>query len=135
MINSIKRHFLLIVISLMILSCSNDNETTQIVGQWKLIYRHSNPWSSYIADESAKNIVYDFKSNGILIVTGNQSAPHTDGQHNYFFGEDILGGLSSDPKIVLVKIDGEKWTYNLSSGQMMLSQGYLDGESLTFARK
>lgn len=57
------------------------------------------------------------------------------GQHNYFFGEDILGGLSSDPKILVVKIDDDKWTYNLSNGQMMLSQGYLDGESLTFVKK
>jgi hypothetical protein len=130
-----KRLFLLIAISLIVFGCSDDNKTNQIVGQWKLIFRHSNPRSSYVSDESAKNIVYDFKSNGVLIVTGNQSAPHTDGQHNYFFGEDILGGLPSDPRILLVKIDGGKWTYNLSGGQMVLSQGYLDGETITFVRK
>ena len=58
-----KKFFLMIAISSMIVSCSDENKSTQkitgeIVGQWKLIYRHSNPWSSYISDESSKNIVY-----------------------------------------------------------------------------
>lgn len=69
----------------MILGCSNDIETNQIVGQWKLIYRQSNPWSNFISDESAKNIVYDFKSNGILIVNWKSKRSAYSGAAQLFF--------------------------------------------------
>lgn len=133
-----KRLFFLITISLTTFGCSDDNVTSknEIVGQWKLIYLHASPWSSYIHDYSDDNILYDFNSNEILTVNGNgNSAPHADGQHNYFFGEDALSGVPGDPKVLLVKIDGSKWTYNFSKGQMTLSQMHVDGSTLTFVRK
>ena len=53
---------------------------------------------------------------------------------SFFFGEDHLGG-SSDPKVLLVKINSTKWTYDLTNGIMILGLSYVDGPNLIFERK
>lgn len=131
-----KNSALIIVILLFSLGCSNDdNRLTPISGNWKLVEvkLHGFQGASSI-DYSGDNITYNFKTNGILIVTGGENVGHTVGEYKYFFGDDHLGA-NSDPKVLLVKINDSKWTYNLSNGKMTLGKSYVDGPDLVFTRK
>lgn len=134
-----KVSFLLIAICSMIFGCSDEDEPNQaevvgeIVGQWKLIYVHQRSWDSYISDESAKNVVYNFKSNGILDVNA-ETALLKKGQHNYSFAEETLsiGGQSFETHVVT--IENQKWLYSFSKGQMSINEMDSDGGTLTFVR-
>jgi len=134
-----KKFLLLIVISSMIFGCSEENEPNQtevvgeIVAQWKLIYVHQRSWDSYISDVSAKNIVYNFKSNGILDVSA-ETVLLKKGQHNYSFGEEtlIIGGQNFETQVVT--IENQKWIYSFSNGQMTISELHSDGGTLTFVK-
>ncbi len=119
-------------------SCSkvDDSSSSQIISEWKLIEaRVFNFGGQSSTDYSTKNITYAFQPNGILKVTGEQNISHSTGTYKYFFGEDYLGGGTTDPKILLVKINGAKWTYNLTNGKMTMGQSYVDGADLIFERK
>lgn len=54
-------------------------------------------------------LLRSFKSNGTLTVSGGANPGYGNGDYEYFFGEDFLGG-SNTPKILLVKINDSKWT-------------------------
>ncbi len=120
-------------------SCTNDDDSTidsQIIGEWKLMKAEivnfsQNPNTIYYSN---KNIIYNFKSNGKLVVSGGGNLEYPDGEYDYFFGNDYLGG-TNDPRILLVKINNTKWTYNLTDGEMKLGQSYVDGPDLFFKRK
>lgn len=136
-----KKVLTIILIGFLISSCSNDDDiSNQIVGNWKLteakfygLVGGSSPEGSI--DYSDKNIIYNFKSNGKLIVSGGDNAGYTDGEYDYFFGEDYLTGNNDPPKILLVKIDGSKMTYTYKNGKMTLGLSYVDGPDLIFKRK
>ncbi|RUA12898.1 MAG: hypothetical protein DSY82_00055 [Flavobacteriia bacterium] len=133
------KKILIIILGIAFLSgCSNDDDALndQIIGKWKLIevefYGFGGQGST---DYSHENIIYDFQPNGILKVTGGQNEGYSSGEYNYFFGLDYLGGGMTDPKVLLVRIEDSKWTYNLNKGIMRLGQSYLDGPVLIFERK
>ncbi len=130
------KQFLIILITLMLSSCSkNDEMPDQIIGKWKLIQVQIFGFGGlYSEDYSNKNIVYEFQSNGVLIVSGGKNEGYSPGKYNYFFGQDHLGG-SNDPKILLVKINDSKWTYGLKESKMTLGKSYVDGPNLIFTRK
>jgi len=132
-------YFLLITI----ISCSKtDSINDQIIGEWKLIEVISyglegGNSSEGSIDYSKENIIYNFQSNGKLFVIGETNAAHSVGEYDYFFGEDYLSGSPSENerKILLVKIDNSKWTYNLTNGVMILGKSFVDGPNLVFERK
>lgn len=131
-----KRILTLLLIGFLISSCSNDDDiSNQIIGNWKLteakFYGIEGEGSIDYSDE---NIIYNFKANGILVVSGGDNAGYTNGEYEYFFGEDHLGG-NTDPKVLLVKINNSKWTYDLTNKKMTLGQSYVDGPNLIFERK
>jgi hypothetical protein len=139
-ISTLKKLFLLIAISSLILGCSDEDEsnpiiTGEIVGQWKMIYTHARAWDSHISDVSAKNIVYNFKSNGILLVSGDQIGRHTNDQHKYSFGEETLTIGGQNYERMIVRIGNQKWSSSFSDGQMSLMELDSDGGSLTFVKK
>ena len=110
----------------------------QIIGQWKLI-REKNPWgdaNSY--DYSNDNIVYNFQSNGNLVVTGNENNKgyYKNGEHNYVFEEDYLSNSynPNKPKKWLVKIDSFEWTHKSQNNLMEIGQSYVDGNDYCFER-
>jgi len=123
-------------------SCSNDDDSlsNQITAEWKLIEAKfyvpegGNPSEGSI-DYSNENIIYDFQSNGTLTVSGGDNAGYYNGNYEYFFGEDYLGGGTNEPKILLVTIDQSKWTYDLTNGKMTLGLSHVDGPDLVFERK
>lgn len=126
-------------------SCTNDDETptNQILDKWKLVKVESyklnpnNNTSLQTIDYSDKNITYDFRSNNKLIITSDQNIDNKNRESDYIFEKDYLSGYPSEgeSKILLVKIDGSKWTYSLTNGIMMLGQSYVDGADLYFERK
>ena len=119
-------------------SCSNDENSSndQFIGKWKLIEAQIFGFGGQSStDYSNDNIIYNFQSNGILKVTGGQNEGYPSGEYDYFFGKDYLGGGTTDPKILLVKINDSKWTYNLTNGKMKLGQSYVDGPNLILKRE
>lgn len=132
-----KKILILIITIVTLSSCSNDDSINdQIVGEWKLTSTVCCFFEGgKTTDYSDENIIYNFQSNGILTVTGGQNIEYPNGEYNYFFGKDYLGGDTSDPKVLLIKIDNNKWTYNLTDGIMTLSMSYIDGPILHFERK
>lgn len=127
----------LILIGILVFSCSNDDGiTAQIVGSWKLTEARFYGLQGGDSSEGSinytnENIIYNFQTNGILIVSGGDNAGHKNGEYEYFFGEDHLGS-SNDPKSLLVNINNSKWTYNLTNGKMTLGKSYVDGPDLVF---
>jgi len=129
---------LIIILGLFLLSnCSNKEhlQDNQIIGKWKLIevqYLGIDGLSS--KDYSSENIIYNFKSNGILEVTGGENIGYSTGEYDYIFGEGNLGGDNVDPKVLLLQIDGSKWTFDLNNEKLKIGQSYVDGADLIFVR-
>jgi len=136
-----KKKIYLLLISLAILSCSKDDDSleNQILGEWILIEAQLIDFSPNppIIDYSNENIIYNFQLNEKLVVTGGDNVGYPNGEYEYFFGEDYLGGAQSpgESKILLVKINGSKWTYDLTNGKMTLGRSYVDGPTLILGRK
>lgn len=130
----------LFLIVIFLFGCSNsDDDFNQIVGNWKLtkakFYRLDGANASDgIIDYTNDNIIYNFKANGTLIISGGKNVGYENGEYLYFFGDDFLGA-NTDPKILLVKINDAKWTYNLTNGIMTLGKSYVDGSDLIFERE
>ena len=123
-------------------SCNHNNDDevpNQIVGSWKLIeaeypnLRITSPSESSI-NYNKENIIYNFKSNGDLIVSGGDNVGYGNGKYKYYFREGHLGG-SNALKVLLVEINNSKWSYKLTNGKMILGQSYFDGPDLIFERK
>ena len=135
-----KKNLILILAIITLSSCSKDDNpsTKQIVGEWKLMEAKILNFSTNpTIDYSNENIIYNFQSNGKLLVTGSQNIGYPNGEYEYLFGDDYLSGApsSGESKILLVKINNSKWTYNLTNGKMILGQSYVDGTDLYFERK
>lgn len=135
-----KRITILMLCIFTLSSCSNDDPIpNQIVGEWKLMkakFSGLQGGNSSVdsIDYTNKNIIYNFRTNNTLIVSGGKNVGYPNGTYNYFFGKDHLGG-NSDPKILLIKVNNSKWTYNLTNGKMTLGNSYVDGPDLVFERK
>ena len=135
-----KKLLLLITISAMSFGCADENEPNQIevvgeiVGMWNLKYVHLHSWDSYIADESAKNIVYHFQSNGILDVSG-ETALLGKGKHTYSFGEETITIDGQKYETLAVNIGMKKWLCSFSDEQMIISELNANGGSLTFTKE
>jgi len=134
----------LVLIGFLVFSCSNDDEINyQITGKWKLTEAkfyglEGGNSSEGTIDYRNENIIYNFQSNGILIVSGGENAGYTNGEYEYIFGEDYLSGAPSpgEEMILLVKINNStKWTYNMTNGQMTLGDSYVDGPNLVFEKR
>ena len=117
----------------------NNNITAdQILGEWKLT-RGRNVWPVYLStDFSNDNIIYNFKPDGILVISGvgTEEPPHTysDGEYSYVF-EHVD---SWDETVWKLTINSQSWnavwTYISQNDLMVLSQSYIDGSELCFIR-
>ena len=135
-----RKIFLLLITVATLISCSSDDSISdQITGEWKLMsatiidFTINPPTIDYSND----NIIYNFRSNGTLTVSGEENVGYTEGDYEYFFGKDYLGGGQPNPgesKILVVDINSTKWTYDLTDGIMTLSITYIDGPLLRFER-
>ncbi len=137
-----KKVVILIIMVVTLSACPREDTISidPIIGKWKLIeIRFSGFERISSIDCSDKNIIYNFKTDDILNVSGvsanDKYLRYSNGEYKYFFGKGRLGGGGSDPKILLVEIETTKWTYKLTDGKMVLSTSYLDGETLIFEKK
>lgn len=110
----------------------------QILGEWKLT-RSRVLWVDYRNwDFSNENIIYNFKPDGILVVTENGGIGGFEkGEYSYEFKKDYLSNsaYSNEPMVWLVKISNSKWTYKSQNDLMVIGQSYVDGTDLCFERK
>lgn len=129
---------LLFVISSVFVCCSDERASPEIVGeivgQWKLVHVHERSWDSHVSDESAKNIVYDFRSNGILEVN-RESALLKEGRYDYTFQVETLTIGGQRYQTPIVTIANRRWMYSLSNGYMIITESDDDGGTLTFVKK
>ena len=135
-----KKLFVLLLGLVFLLNCSKHNslDTQDITGKWKLIKGKTAGFGepSVSFDLSKENIVYHFKPDSVLKITG-KGGPYPSGEHHYFFGEDYIGGYNpilNDPKILLVKINNLRWSYSLTRGEMTLGRSYVDGADYSFIK-
>ncbi|MDM1551392.1 hypothetical protein [Empedobacter falsenii] len=117
-----------------IFNCNDDdsiNNNSQIVGNWKLvqekIYVTDNSGKIVLAttDYSTQNIIYKFKGNNILTVSGvvGENHSHVNGDYKYNSNADY------------VEIDNLKWYSTHTSTTLILDQSYVDGSNLTFTKQ
>ena len=134
-----KNIIVFLLIGILATNCSkDDNDYSQIVGNWKLVESkfyglEGGTSSEGSIDYSNENIFYNFKTNGILIVTGQENVGYTNGEYEYSFENDHFGD-GNDPPILFVEINNSKWTYNFSKGKMTLGKSYVDGPDLIFKK-
>lgn len=134
-----KNLFVILFMFTVFSACSNDDnlkscETGKIVGKWKLIkVEYPFPPSTHQYD---KSIIYNFRVDGKLIVTGGENAGYSNGEYNYIFKKDYFSEFPPEegPKVWFVEINGSKWTYKCEDGLMVLGQSYVDGPDLFFQR-
>jgi hypothetical protein len=113
-------------------SCGKDDENSSIIGKWKLMKAeipYSERQPSY--DYSQRNIIYEFKANGNLIVFGK-----TNNINHYLGHEQGVFEFSyiNDSDESRMKIDNTTWWYVLSAKELILSLAPLDGQILYFVK-
>lgn len=148
-----KKNIIISLALLLFLGCTKENNTTnsnatnciegqldevvnanQIVGEWKLLRTKSYLFEN---DYTAENIIYNFQSNGNLIVSGGENiGGFPNGTYSYVFDLDYLSNSENpnEPMIWIVKIDGLKWTYASQNDLMIIGQSYVDGADLCFEK-
>ena len=137
----------LFVISLIILSCSKNDDPDDslkkpIPGEWKLIRITSDgTYDPTIIDYSDKNVIYNFtpykrydtpESGYELIISGAENAGYSNGKYEYHFREGYLHPGpwgENDEKVLLVSINGAKYSYTLTDGIMILGMSHIKGGS------
>lgn len=136
-----KKLLFVLIMGLSVLNCATDeDDTNPILGEWKLITTEYYGQNSngiielFSTDYSDQNIVYHFKANGSLEVSGSGNSGYPSGEFDYILGNDSLGS-DDGPQVLMVKINSLKWIYKLNNGTMTLGRTYVDGSDLIFKRK
>ncbi|REE25556.1 hypothetical protein DFQ09_102146 [Winogradskyella pacifica] len=131
-----KNRLVLIVLLVTVFGCSDDefSSVNKIVDEWKLteIRYYTSSGNSIIA-YSDVNIVYDFRNDGTLVVSGVEQGIYNNGTYEYEIEEGVVEGIS-DLVIFTVKIDQTYWAYDLTNGIMKLGLSHVDGPDLIFER-
>ncbi|SDB23521.1 hypothetical protein SAMN03097699_0229 [Flavobacteriaceae bacterium MAR_2010_188] len=123
------------------LNCSNDDNDSNandIEGEWKLIKIETYFSEETTFDYTDRNIIYDFQSDGKLVVSGGENLGYSDGEYKYEFVEDYLSPepLEGESKEKLVIIDENRWIYEkLNSTTISISQAYVDGPTIFLKRR
>ena len=115
-------------------SCSEDDMNPEIIGKWKLL-SISYPMVGETNDYFQENIVYEFKTNCILTVSGVTTIPLRGGakigEHSYSSDKNNMIEWGSDP---VLTINGCIWWYSVSSEYLEISQAPLDGAIINFEK-
>ena len=109
------------------------DESANIIGKWKLVkgYRFFMKEGPSCSDFSRCNIVYEFKPNGVLTISGQSR--HLPFIHNNKKGDHSYS-IGSFPDDRSVKINGSYLWHSVSSEWLMLSLLPLDGGAYFFMR-
>jgi hypothetical protein len=140
--HDMKNLIYLLLICFTLLNCSknedNNLQENPILGEWKLLKITSDgTYTPELIDYSNKSIIYNFtpdkrynypESGFKLIITGEENSGYPNGEYEYFFREDYLKPGpwgENDQKVLLVSINGSKYSYNLTNGVMTLGQSHI----------
>jgi len=113
---SLRLPIISLIIAVNLFSCKKNNEYPEniIIGKWKLVEARGS-WGEEDRDYSQYNIVFEFKLNGVLSVTGLPdnywAIVDKNGKHSYSLYEEDAGyGLEKK-----IQIGNSYWWYGLGS--------------------
>jgi hypothetical protein len=107
-------------------------EPASIVGKWKLEkIRVISRLGIFCTDYSPYNVVYEFKENGILIVTGDIEDYNWTGDYSFVKDE---WGMGQDGYPWGLNINGSTNWYILSSKKLIIDNSPLDGPTSYFVK-
>lgn len=127
-----KKIIIILLIVFAFAGCSNDNDDNNqnpVVGTWKLVKTGNLVYgnnTTVFTDYSTQNIIYKFDAKSNLTITKGSNVEN----YKYEYTIDYLGDATSGNRIPLLVIDGLKYVYSFTNGQMILEQSYVDGEDL-----
>jgi hypothetical protein len=111
------------------------DESASIIGKWKLMITRSAGFMvpSSIFDYSQHNVVYEFKENGILVISAETDAHLFPGigEHSYLF-VDNEHGMPDLPYGLKIK-EMASW-YRVSSERLIIDDSPIDGNTYFFFR-
>lgn len=139
-----KNIIFILFIGILSLGCTGDDLLNEeIIGEWKLTQaqfygvNNEGEFGLITTAYSNEDITYNFRAGGTLLVSGEDNMGYNSGVYNYEFKKDYLTGYPAEGEktILLVTINGSKWTYNFNDGLMILGTSYVDGPDLYLQRK
>lgn len=106
---------------------------TEAIGKWKLLQGSSVFYDPRTVDYSCNEVVYDFRSNGLVRITSDiqELIGPNPGEHSYEFSRKPLfeGGNN-----FTIKINSSAISCKISGGLMTLDDSAFDGPILHLAR-
>jgi len=101
-----------------------ENDTIGIVGKWKLV-KIKLGWMMGEIDYSQNNIIFKFKTNGILIISGGENELINNGEHEIIIrsleiGEYTYSIIKNDKYYYLDVKYGLGWQCSISSEELEL---------------
>ncbi len=106
-----------------------------VVGKWKLLSYRTVFYNPDTTDYSCEAIIYEFKREGGLSVTSTVDEPHGYAAGDYAF--ELKANVAPEDGNTYYTLQiGEQsqWPATIGSREMILSQAYVDGPVLHFAR-
>ena len=140
-----KKLFFLLLCFTLLIACNNDDNhdvSYRMSGKWKLVTVIGFPGPP--TDVSSKNIVYDFQSNGTLVVKGDfsngMSGYFKEGSYKYYAKNDYIGVNANgvNDKTDFFQVDDTKVRYSYNSKDskvyMAVHNQMADGSSEVFVK-
>jgi hypothetical protein len=98
-------------------------DTANIIGKWKLV-KVTTPFVGSVSNYSNNNIVYEFKTNNVLTISGKTSG--IDLYRGHDVGEYFYSIIKNDNDYSL-QIATLTYGYSISSKELKISLAHLDG--------
>lgn len=106
-----------------------------VLGKWKLLSYRTVFYHPDTTDYSCDDIIYEFKPNGGLTVTSTVDEPHGYAAGDYAFELKANVAPEDGNRYHTLRIGAHsQWPATIEAREMILSQAYLDGPVLHFAR-
>lgn len=106
-----------------------------VVGKWKLLSYRTVFYNPDTTDHSCDDIIYEFKPDGRLTVTTTVDEPRGYAAGDYTFELKANVAPEDGNKYYTLQIgEHSQWPATIGPREMILSQAYLDGPVLHFAR-
>lgn len=122
---------ILFILTIGYYGCSDDYESTNVVGKWKLEKAETVFYNPQLYNYSQNNIIYEFKSNGILIISSDIDDYIGDMPGEYTY-DSVSAKNENEPNTLI--FNDSSWWYSISEKEMILDNSPLDGPILYFVR-
>ena len=113
------------------------DESSTILGKWKLMIIRDNPFNPKCLDYCQYNIVFEFKTNNVVTISGNTELPNLffieDGDNLYSFVEFDWFDNASDKRRLSIGKASYYW-YKINSEELVFDSSPVDGSMLYFIK-